>query len=55
MSSTSSAAVFWGWLLKLAGLLLSIVAISMGAPVWFDVLGQVVNLRMAGTPPGSSG
>jgi len=43
-----------GWLAKLAGLLLSIIAVSMGAPVWFDIVGQIVNLRMAGSPPSGS-
>ena len=44
-----------GWLAKLAGLVLAIIAVSMGAPVWFDILGQIVNLRLAGTPPSGSG
>jgi hypothetical protein len=42
------------WLLKLAGLLVSIIAISMGAPVWFDILGRIVNVRLTGDPPPSS-
>jgi hypothetical protein len=53
-SANANNGLLGGWLLKLAGLALSIMAISMGAPVWFDVLGRIVNLRMAGTPPSGS-
>ena len=41
-----------GWLLsKISGLLLSALAISIGAPFWFDVLNKVVNLRASGNHP----
>jgi hypothetical protein len=40
-----------GWRLKLLGLLISIAAISQGAPFWFDLLNRVTNLRAAGRPP----
>ncbi len=44
-----------GWAFyKLFGLLLSILAVSMGAPFWFDTLSKFVNLRSAGTPPGET-
>ncbi|HEY0545842.1 MAG TPA: hypothetical protein VGC91_10735 [Pyrinomonadaceae bacterium] len=39
-------------LLKLLGLLISIGAISLGAPFWFDMLSKFINIRGAGTPPG---
>ncbi len=39
------------WLLKVMGLLLTIVAVSLGAPFWFDVLNRLVNLRMSGAKP----
>jgi hypothetical protein len=46
---------FAGWsFYKLFGLLISILAISMGAPFWFDTLSKFVNLRGAGTPPGET-
>jgi hypothetical protein len=46
---------FWiAWLLKLVGLLISVMAVSMGAPFWFDTLSKFVNLRGAGTPPGDT-
>lgn len=32
---------------KIAGLLVTVVAISMGAPFWFDMLNKIVNLRAA--------
>jgi hypothetical protein len=39
------------WLAKVAGLLLTVFAISMGAPFWFDLLNKVVNLRGSGKKP----
>jgi hypothetical protein len=42
-----------GWAFyKAFGLLISVLAVSLGAPFWFDTLSKVVNLRSAGTPPG---
>jgi hypothetical protein len=40
------------WLKKLLGLLLTMGAISLGAPFWVDTLSKFINLRGAGTPPG---
>jgi hypothetical protein len=37
----------------LAGWLLSGIAISMGAPFWFDLLGKVMNVRNTGAKPPS--
>jgi hypothetical protein len=46
---------FAGWVLyKLFGLFISIFAVSLGAPFWFDLLSKFVNLRSAGTPPGET-
>lgn len=39
------------WLLALAGWLVTIAAVSLGAPFWFDALGKISNLRMAGKKP----
>lgn len=39
--------VFMGWAL-------SAIAISMGAPFWFDLLGKVINVRNTGPKPASS-
>ena len=36
---------------QLAGLLLTAMALALGAPFWFDTLGKVVNLRSAGAKP----
>ncbi len=35
----------WGWIWKLLGLLISLLAISMGAPFWFDALRQLFDMR----------
>ncbi|MDQ2995514.1 MAG: hypothetical protein M3R61_00440, partial [Chloroflexota bacterium] len=42
-----------GWLQKVAGLLLTALAISLGAPFWFDLLGKVSKLRSSGPTPGA--
>lgn len=40
------------WLSKIVGLLITVFAVSLGAPFWFDTLSKLINLRGAGTPPG---
>ena len=37
--------------LKVLGILLTSFAIVMGAPFWFDMLNNVINLRLSGNPP----
>lgn len=39
---------------KAIGLFISILAVSLGAPFWFDTLSKFVNLRSSGTPPGET-
>jgi hypothetical protein len=39
------------WLWKVIGVIATVLAISQGAPFWFDLLQKAVNLRLAGTPP----
>ncbi|SPE55150.1 exported hypothetical protein [Verrucomicrobia bacterium] len=39
------------WWLKAFGLLITIGAVSQGAPFWFDLLNKVANLRAGGRPP----
>jgi hypothetical protein len=39
------------WLMKIGGLALTWLAVLMGAPFWFDVLKQIVPVRMAGAKP----
>ena len=41
----------YGWGLKFVGLLVTVLAVSLGAPFWFDVLKRVSNLRSAGPAP----
>jgi hypothetical protein len=40
-----------GWIMKVLGLLVTVLAVSMGAPFWFDTLSRFVNIRGAGTRP----
>ena len=39
------------WYGKAIGLLITAIAVSLGAPFWFDVLGKIGSLRAAGRPP----
>ena len=39
------------WVLKIVGLVISVLAVSLGAPFWFDVLNRVGSLRAAGPVP----
>jgi|GEM_PF-2173133 len=41
---------FWFGLKKMGGLIMTILAICLGAPFWFDVLGKVANLRSSLKP-----
>ncbi len=42
----------YSWLVaKFTGLLISILAVSMGAPFWFDVLNRLVDVRLVGKRP----
>lgn len=40
-----------GLVVKLAGLLLTIGALSLGAPFWFDLLGKLSRVRLSGDKP----
>jgi hypothetical protein len=42
-----------GWAVAALGWLLTGLAVTLGAPFWFDVLGKVSNLRAAGIKPTS--
>lgn len=39
------------WGEKILGLLLTMLAVSLGAPFWFDIMTKFVNLRMSGKKP----
>lgn len=41
----------WEWALKILGLLITGVALSMGAPFWFDLLNRFISFRTALKPP----
>jgi hypothetical protein len=40
-----------GWLERLLGWFLTALALSMGAPFWFDILNKFMNVRLAGKSP----
>jgi hypothetical protein len=42
------------WLAKLVGLALTIGAVMLGAPFWFDLLSKIVRVRATGSPPPAS-
>jgi hypothetical protein len=47
--------LWWSWLgWKIPGLLVTTIAVSLGAPFWFDVLQKFANVRNAGKPPEKS-
>jgi len=39
---------------RVAGWLVTVFAVSLGAPFWFDVLNKIVNVRWAGRRPGEA-
>lgn len=41
----------YDWLAKVLGYLVTALAISMGAPFWFDLLRKIVNVRSSGAKP----
>ena len=45
------------WGRALGGWLITFLALSLGAPFWFDALGKIAGLRATGPPakPASSG
>ncbi len=49
----TSTATLWTDMLIVVGLLATIAAASAGAPFWFDLLGTLLNVRMAGPKPQS--
>ena len=53
-SAATTPDTFWGWLGKLLlGWPLTVAAVAMGAPFWFDLLGKVARLRVAGKAEGT--
>lgn len=41
----------YDWLTKILGYIVTALAISLGAPFWFDLLRKIVNLRQSGSKP----
>lgn len=45
----------YGWTFKLLGVLVTAIATAQGAPFWFDILKNLVNIRSSGSVPVTSG
>lgn len=41
----------YDWVVKVLGWIITAIAVSLGAPFWFDLLRKVVNLRSSGEKP----
>ncbi len=50
-SFTTSQSAAWFWVQKIAGFVITGIALSLGAPFWFDLLSRVMNVRGAGEKP----
>jgi hypothetical protein len=46
-ANSNKSAILW-WSSKIVGILFTVLAISLGAPFWFDVLNRFVKLRSSG-------
>jgi hypothetical protein len=44
----------WDWFERILGWILTVLAISLGAPFWFDLLNKFVNIRSTGKAPDES-
>jgi hypothetical protein len=47
----ASSLNFGDWVLKITGWLLTAIALSFGAPFWFDLLSKLINIRKTGLKP----
>jgi len=48
---SEKTSVAWFWLQKVFGLVLTGIALSLGAPFWFDLLSKFMNVRGSGEKP----
>ncbi len=48
--TTKNKMPLWYWMKKVGGLFITVMAICLGAPFWFEVLGKVANLRSSLKP-----
>jgi hypothetical protein len=44
-----------GWLQRVLGWIFTAIAVSLGAPFWFDTLNRIINLRNTGKAPAKEG
>jgi hypothetical protein len=49
--NNAAEAMAGGWLLKILGWLITALAVSLGAPFWFDLLNRLVDIRGSGRKP----
>jgi hypothetical protein len=52
--SANNPTDFPGWVVKISGIFVSGLAISLGSGFWFDILSKLVNLRAAGKKPATT-
>jgi hypothetical protein len=50
-SKPDRASTVWEWILLILGWIISIGALTLGAPFWFDLLTKLGSLRSTGPPP----
>lgn len=50
-SGGSFAGLIWLAMIHVPGWILTMIAVSLGAPFWFDILNRVMNIRAAGKSP----
>ena len=43
----------WGWPAKFGGIVITVFALMLGAPFWFDTLSKLARLRATGKPEGT--
>lgn len=49
-STTPLPIDFWGWLIKMAGWVLTGIAVTLGAPFWYDMLRKTLSIKGSSAP-----
>jgi hypothetical protein len=51
LTPSGDGTLWWFWLVKVLGWIVTGLALSLGAPFWFDMLSKFINIRGAGPKP----